>query len=277
MSKRYHSIGKVQNKFTEGSEESDDDNRMQRKSVKDMVDSSIISSMSHLNDPIVIELFIRIINLIEFFCREAVENTQNKLFEQIAENLNTNNRETALFNCLMVPDDGVRLAVVRCLFVVPEDQFDSEELYQICKIMGSCVNIGAGQTELVLSTIYWILTKLVLGDPKESSDNVYKTIQRKFGDQSINEALNILSKNLIRITDEDEDEEKYALSMSIINFLKASSKAPLMLKYMRQKSAIFKKILISEDMFSSENVCHIPIDIENTYIGRDIPCLMETL
>lgn len=41
--------------------------------------------------------------------------------------------------------------------------------------MGTCVNIGAGQTELVLSTIYWILTKFVLGDPKESNDNVYKT------------------------------------------------------------------------------------------------------
>ena len=30
--------------------------------------------------------------------------------------------------------------------------------------MAECVNIGAGDTELVLSTIYWILTKFVQGD-----------------------------------------------------------------------------------------------------------------
>ena len=53
----------------------------------------------------------------------------------ISQSLNNNNRETALFNCLNVPDDGVRLAVVKCLFVVPIDQFDSEEINQICMIM----------------------------------------------------------------------------------------------------------------------------------------------
>lgn len=133
--------------------------------------------MTHLNDPIVIELFIRIINLIEYFCRQAVENTENPLFTAIALSLNNNNRETALFNCLAVPDDGVRLAVVKCLFVVPLEQFDTEEITQICQIMTQCVNIGAGQTELVLSTIYWILTKFVTGDTEEGVTNVYKTFQ----------------------------------------------------------------------------------------------------
>ena len=77
--------------------------------------------MSYLNDPMVIELLIRIINLIEYFCRQAVENTQNVLFQAIAESLNNNDRETALFNCLVIPHDPVRLAVVKCLFVVPVD------------------------------------------------------------------------------------------------------------------------------------------------------------
>ena len=59
--------------------------------------------------------------------------------------------------------------------------------------MGTCVNIGAGQTEFLLSTIYWILTKFVQGDPNEDKgDNVYKTFQTKFGEQAVNEALNIL-------------------------------------------------------------------------------------
>lgn len=137
--------------------------------------AKILRSLSHLNDPIVIELLIRIINLIEYFCLQAAENQVNTLFNAIAQSLNNNNRETALFNCLAIPDDDVRLAVVKCLYVVPVDQFDSDEISQICKIIVSCVNIGAGKTELVLSTIYWILTKFVIGDPNEDSENVYKT------------------------------------------------------------------------------------------------------
>jgi len=40
----------------------------------------------------------------------------------------------------------------------------------------------------------------------------------------MNEALEILLRNLIRVSDqEDEDREKYALSLSILNFIKASS------------------------------------------------------
>lgn len=85
--------------------------------------------MGNLADPYVIELFIRIVNLIEFFCRQAVENDENHLFKNIAESLNNNSRETALFNCLSINNDEVKCAVVRCLFVVPEDQFDNEELF----------------------------------------------------------------------------------------------------------------------------------------------------
>jgi hypothetical protein len=59
-----------------------------------------------------------------------------------------------LFNCLVVPDDDVRLAVVQCLYVVALEEFDLEEIGHITKILGECPNIGAGRTELVLSVIY---------------------------------------------------------------------------------------------------------------------------
>jgi hypothetical protein len=42
--------------------------------------------------------------------------------------LDENHREDALFNCLAIPDDDVRLAVVECLFVVPLDELAYEEL-----------------------------------------------------------------------------------------------------------------------------------------------------
>ena len=134
--------------------------------------------MSNLNDPIVINLLVRIIKLVEYFCRQALQNKENKLFKAISSRLNDLGREQGLFNCLAIPDDDLRLMVVRSLFVVPLDDFSADEIEQITKIMSNCNNIGAGKTELVLSTIYWILTKFVLGNPdapcETDEGNIYK-------------------------------------------------------------------------------------------------------
>ena len=51
----------------------------------------------------------------------------------------------------------------------------------------------------------------------------------KFGENTMNEALSILMRNLVRVSDlEDDDKEKYALSLSILNFIKVSSNAGIM-------------------------------------------------
>ena len=122
---------------------------------------------------------------------------------------------------------------------MPLDELEIGEIAQITKVMSTCNNIGAGQTELVLSTIYWICGKLVLGDPEELDSS--KIFQTKFGEKTVNEALAILSRNLIRTSDlDDEDYEKYALSLSILNFIKASTIAGLMQKYLRGKNQIFR-------------------------------------
>mmetsp|Transcript_20800 Transcript_20800/g.32081 ORF Transcript_20800/g.32081 Transcript_20800/m.32081 type:complete len:82 (+) Transcript_20800:2471-2716(+) len=80
----------------------------------------------------------------KYFCLEAEQNQKNKLFDSISQSLNDNHREDALFNCLSIPDDNVRLAVVECLFVVPLDELEIGEIAQITKVMSTCNNIGAG-------------------------------------------------------------------------------------------------------------------------------------
>jgi hypothetical protein len=55
--------------------------------------------------------------------------------------------------------------VVECLLVVPLDEFDMDEIKVIIKVISGCNNIGAGRTEVVVSVIYWILTKMVQTDP----------------------------------------------------------------------------------------------------------------
>ena len=119
-------------------------------------------------------------------CRQAATKTQsgevlNPIFAQIADVLDGEcGREECLFDCLRIPDDEVRLAVVKCLFVVPITQFDTAELEKITQIMSKCKNISAGKTELVLSTIYWILAKFALGDPDEPDENGEDNINKKF-------------------------------------------------------------------------------------------------
>lgn len=59
---------------------------------------------------------------------DMTEITGNYIFDSISEWLNDNGREAALFKCLAVPNDDVKLAVVKCLFVVPLDELDYDEI-----------------------------------------------------------------------------------------------------------------------------------------------------
>lgn len=72
-----------------------------------------------------------------YFCLEAENyaDNQNLLFEGISMDLNNNNREDSLFNCLNMPNDDVKLAVVKCLFVVPLDELDIDEISKIVAIV----------------------------------------------------------------------------------------------------------------------------------------------
>mgnify|MGYP006086352873 FL=1 len=49
------------------------------------------------------------------------------------------------------------------------------EIAHLTKVMSNCNNIGAGKTEHVLSTIYWICTKFVCGDtePADESPRIF--------------------------------------------------------------------------------------------------------
>ena len=57
--------------------------------------------------------------------------------------MNNNDREEALFNCLEVPSDNVKLAVVQCLFNVNVEQLDNEEINNLIRLMTKC-SVGKG-------------------------------------------------------------------------------------------------------------------------------------
>jgi hypothetical protein len=98
----------------------------------------------------------------------------------------------------------------------------------------------------------------------------------------VSDVLSILERNIDirRVNESDEDDfEKYGLSLSIMNFLKCSSNQIMMQDHIDDIpdiNQIFKRILQNEDLYSSSKVNTCPIDLENTWIARQIPVLMET-
>ncbi len=86
--------------------------------MEDAVDADEI--LSTLNEPIVNELFIQIVNIIEFFCKGMAildrkrkkvapltkqENLLMKCYDKVCERMDEAQREAALFNCLKIPND----------------------------------------------------------------------------------------------------------------------------------------------------------------------------
>ena len=89
-----------------------------------------------------------------------------------------------------------------------------------------------------------------------------------------------MERNLERETppdDDDDDQQKYILSLSILNFLKVSSCSPIMQQYMKNQGKILNRIINYEDIHSSERVKRIPLDIENTTMGRYMQPMIDTI
>lgn len=97
-------------------------------------------------------LFVAIIRLINFFCetneklpilkeREPTKYkdyvTLEQKYNDVCDALDHASRETALFNCLEVPNDHVRLEVVKCLYNVPLSQYSIDEEAQLIKMIGT--------------------------------------------------------------------------------------------------------------------------------------------
>lgn len=232
-----------------------------------------VTSLQHLDDIVVQKLFIAIIQLINFFCEEAEADGTSSIFEDVTKELNRANREQALFNCLEVPNDEVKLAVVECLNNVPLSEFDNEEIATIIRLLGSYKNIGAGKTEYVLAKIFWILTKLT----KEKEENSGKEFRFKYGEKAIRDAMEILIKNLQRQVANDEEMEKLALSLSCLHFLKFASDNVELKRFMLGQHEQVKLALRAEEINTTYEIFKYPIEIETTWLGRSIDVLMFSM
>ena len=76
--------------------------------------------------------------------------------------------------------------------------------------------------------------------------------------------------------DPEEEEEKYILSLSILNFFKFASEADQTKVHLKNKQEILKKILYSEQ----QNTIYYkdtPIEVEDTYLGHSFDALRNAI
>lgn len=90
--------------------------------------------------------------------------------------------------------------------------------------------------------------------------------------------MDILNENLRRVSaTADDDQEKYTLSLSILNYIKASTLAPIQREYMLGKGKELKQLLINEDLYSSAEIGKVPVDVETSTMGAEVMNLLECL
>ena len=145
----------------------------------------------------------------------------------MSERLNEIGREEALFNALNVPCDSVKREVVGALYVVPLSDFSAEEIAEITKTLSNCKNIAAGETETILALIFHICTRFVQNEDQFEKNEGVRDFITKFGDKTVNYALDLLNRNMerkiIRSEEPEDDDQKFWLSMAIVNFLKSAT------------------------------------------------------
>lgn len=107
--------------------------------------------LESMTNPVIHSLFISIIKLITFISKYALlpGHIQDKC-QYFAAHLNDIERENALFACLQIPNDDVKLAIAKCLDEVSISQIEVDELSFFTRLLSSYKNLGAGKTEEVL-------------------------------------------------------------------------------------------------------------------------------
>ena len=80
--------------------------------------AALRKSLSTQTNPLIIDFFEAIVNLIQLFCKIGGQGIENNLYKEMAHELDHLEREEVLLNAFMVPNDRLKLAVVNALYFV---------------------------------------------------------------------------------------------------------------------------------------------------------------
>ena len=91
-----------------------------------------------------------------------------------------------------INDDDVRLACVGCLYVVPMEELNPADLGKIVNLLKKATSVDEGKTELVLASLFQILSNFIFEAQNEESVELSLYFQNTYGMETIDIALKFL-------------------------------------------------------------------------------------
>ena len=196
---------------------------------------------------------------------------------QVVRGFAENKMYSILSNCLKINNDYVRKAVVNCIYYIDHNTITNDVIKQIINIISNYSSVSDGETEIILSTIYLILNKILIENSK--NDQMISQINENNIVESLNLAMTFLVRNTDRnVTDDSEIDQKNSLSASLILYLNTCSSNPnFWISFQRKElEDVIRKCLYNEYFyFSTDN--YLTIEIERTHIGNYIGFLLEIM
>ena len=210
-----------------------------------------------------------------FFGRNSQNKSPiSKKCVDICSEMNNLNRDVALTNCLLLPNEDVKLSIVNCFFSIQVEQLEPEELTAIYKQLTYLSSIN-GKMISIVAIIFIILNKWFL----------YHLIQKNYSKietckEAIFLGMNLLYKNdLTKAVYDSRNAKKTFLSAILVMFLVNVSTFEYTKKYFSEpkNSVEMNKVLQMEEVSVNSINVGFPIEIEKCHCGWSINNLLASI
>jgi len=229
----------------------------------------VAPALPGLTNQAVHKAFVAIVQFIGWFA----ERMDNLVCNTVNEAMDASNREFVLLSLLDVPCDALRKAVMKCIRNVPFSQIQSEEIGQMVKFLGQATNLGAGETEEILSLLILELQEIMDDNETEAG----RAMRQDHGANTIKQVFEILWLNSARKTYGNlaEEKEKTTLSRACVKFMRSASRFSELHKFLRTKDSEehVRNVLVNEEQLHSpanRDICP-----ERGWSGRSTEILLR--
>ena len=224
--------------------------------------------LPYMNSEIINNLIISITRLMSFFGKNAqIASPIQKKCKDICLEMNNLKRDTALTNCLLLPNEDVKLSIVECFFSIEVEQLEPEELTSIYKQLSYLSSIN-GKMIKIVAIIFILMNKWFLFNLQKKNYAKIETCK-----EAIFLAMNLLYKNdLKKKSFNSKGSMKNYLSAVLVMFLINVSNFEYTKKYFSdpKNTVEMNKVLQMEEESVNSMVVGFPLEIEKCHCGWSI-------
>lgn len=231
--------------------------------------------LPYMNSDIINNLIISITRLMSFFGQNSqIASPIQKKCKDICQEMDNLKRDAALTNCLLLPNEDVKLSTVECLFSIEVEQLEPEELASIYKQLSFLASIN-GKMIKIVAIIFILMNKWFLFHLQKKNYTKIETCK-----EAIFLAMNLLYKNdLKKKIFNSKGSMKNYLSAVLVMFLINVSNFEYTKKYFSdpKNSVEMNKVLQMEEESVNSIVVGFPLEIEKCHCGWSISNIFNAI